>query len=197
MSTLSTTPTSIRAHVIPAPALLTKTLLVTMGTLFLAGMAQIVVPIPGSPVPVTGQTLGVLLIGATYGASLSFASVALYLLIGIIGAPVFAGGAHGFSVLAGPTGGYLAGMLVAALAIGALTRRQWDTKVQSALPQMLIGQVLIFAMGLTWLKIYTAQSWSWAFEKGLYPFMVGEGLKIAIAATALPATWRLVKSLRD
>jgi biotin transport system substrate-specific component len=163
------------------------------GVFFLAGLAQIAVPIPGSPVPVTGQTLGVLLIGTSYGASLGIVTFLTYLLAGIAGAPVFADGGHGLARLTGATGGYLAGMLLATVVVGALAGRRWDQRLRSALPTMLIGDALIFSFGLYWLHAFTDQSWSWTLSKGLAPFVFGEALKIAIAGTSLPLVWRFVQ----
>jgi len=155
-------------------------------------LAQIAIPVPGSPVPVTGQTLGVLILGTAYGSTLGFTTFALYILAGIAGAPVFADGGQGLDRIVGATGGYLIGMLVATFVLGQLARFRLDQKFLTALPSMLIGTVTTFSFGLIWLHQYTGQSWSWTFEKGLTPFIVGEVLKIAIAGTSLPAIWRVV-----
>ncbi|MCX6455856.1 MAG: biotin transporter BioY, partial [Actinobacteria bacterium] len=125
MSQVST----LRATVIPRATVISNSGLVIGGVAFLAAMAQISFPIPGSPVPVTGQTLAVLLLGSAYGASLGFTTFALYLLIGIAGVPVFADGSHGLTKLVGATGGYLVGMLLASLLTGALAGRKWDQKI--------------------------------------------------------------------
>lgn len=138
------------------------------------------------------QTLGVLLLGTAYGASLGFSTVAFYLLMGIAGAPIFASGSHGFEKIAGATGGYLVGMLISSLVLGALAGRKWDQKIKTVIPTMIIGNVIIFTFGLFWLHQYSGQSWSWTIEKGLTPFILAEFIKIAIASTALPAVWRLV-----
>lgn len=167
-------------------------LFVGAGTLFLAGLAQIALPIPGSPVPVTGQTLGVLLIGTSYGATLGLSTLLTYLLVGLVGAPVFADGGHGLSRLTGATGGYLIGMLIAALVVGALAGRKWDQRVRTALVAILLGDAIIFSFGLFWLHTYTDKSWGWTLGAGLTPFIIGEALKIAIAGTSLPLVWRFV-----
>jgi len=166
--------------------------LVVSGVLGLAALAQIAIPVPGSPVPVTGQTLGVLILGTTYGSALGFITFAIYLLAGIAGAPVFANGAHGLDRVVGATGGYLIGMLVATLILGQLARFRLDQKFLTALPSMLIGTVITFAFGLVWLHQFTGQSWSWTISAGLTPFIIGEALKIAIAGTSLPVIWRVV-----
>ncbi|MEJ6577922.1 MAG: biotin transporter BioY [Actinomycetota bacterium] len=170
----------------------TQLTLVLAGTIFLSVMAQIAFPIPGSPVPVTGQTLGVLLLGTAYGAGLGFSTMAFYLLIGILGAPVFASGSHGLERVIGATGGYLVGMLFASLVLGALAGRKWDQKIRTVIPTMIIGSTIVFTFGLIWLQQFSGQSWSWTLEKGLLPFLPGEILKIAIASTALPTLWRFI-----
>lgn len=184
---------TLRSAVFPRATTYSKALLITVGAMFIAGLAQIALPIPGSPVPITGQTLGVLLVGAGYGSTLGLSTLVTYLLIGIAGAPVFAQGAHGLAKLTGPTGGYLIGMLFASLLVGALAGRRWDQKLRSAIPAMLLGDIVIFSFGLYWLHAYTHQSWSWTIAAGFTPFLIGEALKIAIAGTSLPLVWRLVQ----
>jgi len=183
---------NLRTALIQRSSAVTQISLILTGTVFLAVMAQISFPIPGSPVPFTGQTLGVLLLGTAYGASLGFSTMAFYLLMGILGAPIFAAGSHGFEKIAGATGGYLVGMLISTLALGALAGRKWDQKIKTVIPTMIIGNSIVFTFGLIWLHQYTGQSWAWTFEKGLTPFIFGELLKIAIASTALPVVWRFV-----
>ena len=146
MSTISLT-----SAVLPKTSAITKGLLVTGGALFLSALAQVSIPVPGSPVPVTGQTLGVLLLATAYGASMGAATFALYLLIGFAGAPVFANHGHGVERFVGPTGGYLVGMFLASWVLGALAGRKWDQKLFSALTTMLIGDAIIFSLGLIWL----------------------------------------------
>jgi biotin transport system substrate-specific component len=166
--------------------------MILTGTVFLAVMAQIAFPIPGSPVPFTGQTLGVLLLGTAYGAGLGFSTIAFYLLMGMAGAPIFSSGTSGIERIVGPTGGYLVGMLISSLVLGALAGRKWDQRIKTVIPTMIIGNLVIFAIGLLWLNQYTGQSWLWTFEKGFTPFVFGEIIKIAIASTALPAVWKYV-----
>jgi len=184
---------TLRSAVFPRSTTLNKALFVIAGTAFVALLAQIALPIPGSPIPVTGQTLGVLLIGAGYGSTLGLSTLVTYLLVGIAGAPVFAKGGSGLAHLTGPTGGYLVGMLVASLLVGALAGRKWDQKVRSALPTMLLGDAVIFTFGLFWLQNYTHKGWSWTISAGFTPFIIGEVLKIAIAGTSLPLVWRFVQ----
>mgnify|MGYP000979442937 CR=1 FL=1 len=110
---MSLSATSLRSSLIPRSTALSNAVLVVSGVLGLAALAQIAIPVPGSPVPVTGQTLGVLVLGTAYGSTLGFTTFAVYMLAGIAGAPVFANSGHGLDRLVGATGGYLVGMLVA------------------------------------------------------------------------------------
>ena len=183
---------TLRGALITRSTVSTKIALVVGGTAFLALMAQIAVPVPGSPVPVTGQTLGALLLGSAYGASLRFTTFATYLLVGFIGAPVFASGAHGLSRITGATGGYLVGMLLASLITGYLAGRKWDQKIFTVIPTMLIGDLVIFSAGLFWLHHSLHATWATTFKFGFTPFIVGEVIKIAIASTAMPTLWRFV-----
>ena len=189
---MSLSATSLRSSLIPRSTALSNAVLVVSGVLGLAALAQIAIPVPGSPVPVTGQTLGVLILGTTYGSTLGVTTFAMYILAGIAGAPVFANSGHGLDRIVGATGGYLIGMLVATFVLGQLARFRLDQKFSTALPSMLIGTVITFSFGLIWLYQYTGQSWSWTVNAGLTPFIVGEVLKIAIAGTSLPAIWRIV-----
>ena len=189
---MSLSATSLRSSLIPRSTALSNAVLVVSGVLGLAALAQIAIPVPGSPVPVTGQTLGVLVLGTAYGSTLGFTTFAVYMLAGIAGAPVFANNGHGLDRLVGATGGYLVGMLVATFVLGQFARFRLDQKFLTALPSMLIGTVITFSFGLVWLHQYTGQSWSWTISAGLTPFIVGEALKIAIAGTSLPTVWRFV-----
>ena len=190
---MSTTTTTLRSAVFPRSSALNNALLIGGGTLFLAALAQVALPIPGSPVPVTGQTLGVLLIGSSYGSMLGLSTMLTYLLVGIAGAPIFANGGHGIARLSGATGGYLVGMVVASLLVGALAGRKWDQRLRTALPAMLLGDAVIFTFGLYWLHSFTGKSWGWTISAGFTPFIFGEVLKIAIAGTSLPIVWRFVQ----
>ncbi len=185
---------SLRASVLPQSSAITKSALIAGGVIFLSALAQIAIPVPGSPVPVTGQTLGVLLIGTSYGAGIGLATYSLYLLAGIAGAPVFAGASHGIEKVTGATGGYLIGMLIATYFLGLLANRRMDQRFITALPTMVFGSLIIFSCGVTWLHFYTGRDWIWAINAGLTPFIVGEILKIAIAGTSLPLVWQLVNA---
>ena len=183
---------TLRQAIVTRSTLLTQNGFILGGTLFLGLMAQIAIPVPGSPVPVTGQTLAVLLLGAAYGANLGLATLAFYILMGVVGAPIFSSGHHGLTWLTGPTGGYLVGMAVASVVVGALAGRKWDQKIATVIPTMIIGEIIVFGFGLTWLQHATAMTWSMTFSKGLSPFVLGEIIKIGISSTALPTVWRFV-----
>jgi biotin transport system substrate-specific component len=152
--------------------------------------AQVAVPLPFSPVPVSGQTLAVLLIGMALGKRLGSAAVLAYLAEGSMGLPFFAGGLGGPAAIVGPTGGYLVGFLPAAWICGALAERGWDRHALRALVPLLAGEVALFSMGLFWLSRFTGPESVWAL--GLLPFLPGEAAKIVIAAAALPLTWRML-----
>jgi len=189
---MSLSATSLRSSLIPRSTALSNAVLVVSGVLGLAALAQIAMPVPGSPVPVTGQTLGVLILGTAYGSTLGVTTFAIYIVAGIAGAPVFASSGHGLDRIVGATGGYLIGMLVATFVLGQLARFRLDQNFLTALPSMLIGTITTFSFGLVWLHQYTGQSWDWTIKAGLTPFIVGEALKIAIAGTSLPVVWRVV-----
>jgi biotin transport system substrate-specific component len=187
---------SLRATVFPRSTALTEALFVVGGIGFISLLAQIAIPVPGSPVPVTGQTLAVLLIGTTYGARLGFITFATYLLAGVAGAPIFAPSAttanHGLDRLVGATGGYLVGMLIASLLLGYLADRKADQKFRTSFPALLLGDLVIFTFGLAWLHASLDLTWAATFKAGLTPFILGEALKIAITATSLPLVWRKI-----
>lgn len=183
---------SLRAAIFPRSSALTEALFVVGGIGFISLLAQISLPVPGSPVPVTGQTLGVLLIGTTYGARLGFITFASYLLAGIAGAPIFAGSSHGIEKIVGATGGYLVGMLIASLLLGYLADRKADQKFRTSFPALLLGDLVIFTFGLTWLHTSLDMTWAATFKAGLTPFILGEVIKIAITATSLPLIWRKI-----
>ena len=187
---------SLRSAVFPRSSALTEALFVVGGVGFISLLAQISLPVPGSPVPVTGQTLAVLLIGTTYGARLGLMTFATYLLAGIAGAPIFAPSAtsanHGIARLTGATGGYLVGMLVASLLLGYLADRKADQKFRTSFPALLLGDLVIFTFGLTWLHASLDLTWTATFKAGFTPFILGEALKIAITATSLPLVWRRI-----
>jgi len=153
--------------------------------------AQIRIDLPFTPVPITGQTFGVLLVGAVLGTYRGVLSLALYLVEGAMGLPVFAGGAAGAHYLVGPTGGYLVGFVVAAGITGWLAEREWDRRVWMAALAMLVGNLVIYVFGLPWLARFVGPQA--AVVKGLLPFIPGDILKLLLAASALPSAWKLVE----
>lgn len=187
---------TLRRAVFPHSTALTEALFIVGGVGFISALAQISIPVPGSPVPVTGQTLAVLLIGTTYGARLGLFTFATYLLAAIAGAPIFAPSAtlpsYGIARLTSATGGYLVGMLVATFVIGFLADRKADQKFRTSYPALLFGTLIIFTFGLTWLHYSLDLSWAKTISVGLAPFIFGEALKIAITATSLPLIWKKI-----
>jgi biotin transport system substrate-specific component len=160
--------------------------------LLLAALAQISFPLPFTPVPLTGQTFGVLLVGAALGSRRSLASMLLYILEGGLGLPFFAGGASGWHILAGATAGYLVGFIVAAYVIGLLAERGLERTVHTSFVPFLIGTLIIYLFGVAWLAVMVG-SLSKAVVAGLLPFLIGDVIKLVLAAIALPAAWRLVR----
>lgn len=153
--------------------------------------------LPFTPVPITGQTFAVVLVGASLGSLLGAASLLTYLLAGIVGAPVYADGGSGLDVLTSPTGGYLVGFVAAAALTGWLAQRRWDRLVSSALGAMLCGNVLIYLCGLPWLAHTLGTDTETTLEYGLYPFVVGDLLKLYLAALLLPGAWRIARHVRS
>ncbi len=172
------------------PAL--KAFLVVIGSLLLATSAQFKIPL--YPVPVTGQTLVVLLIGMAYGPLLGGVTIAAYLLQGVIGLPVFAGGTFGIATLLGPTGGYLGGFLIAAVVMGFLAERGMGRGIMSTIIAMMIGNVVIYIAGASWLASFTGAEK--ALTAGVFPFLYGDVLKLAVAAGLMPMAWRFVAKLQ-
>ncbi len=170
--------------------LLYDAMLVVAGSVFISLLARVAIPLPFSPVPITGQTFAVLLVGALLGSRRGGLVVLLYLLEGVAGLPFFAGGAGGPARLAGPTGGYLIGFVVAAFAVGLLAERGWDRRVWSTAAAMLVGNTIIYAFGLLWLERFVGAGK--VLSLGLLPFIPGDLLKLGLAAVSLPAGWKLL-----
>ena len=171
---------------------LTRLFLIVAGSALLALSAQFKVPLAW--VPVTAQTLVVLLIGMTYGRYLGAATVIAYLLEGGFGMPVFAGGAAGWLTVTGPTGGYLIGFVAAAFVMGVLAERGMGRNVASTAIAMLIGTVVIYAGGVVWLSNFVG-SFERAITVGVMPFLVGDFLKLVVAAGLMPLAWKAIKKL--
>jgi len=161
--------------------------LVLAGAALVTVLAQVAIPL--WPVPITGQTLGVLLVGSTLGWARGAISMALYAVLGLVGLPVYSDGSHGATVLFGATGGYIIGFIVSAALVGWLAERQWDRKILKALVTFVAGSVVVFAIGLPWLAVVLHTDLPTTLQYGLYPFIIGGLIKAAIAAGLLPLAW--------
>ena len=159
-------------------------LLITLSALFVAALAQVKIPLPFTPVPLTGQTFAVLLVGAVLGSKRGTASLALYTLMGAVGLPFFAGGASGLAYMSGLTLGYLVGFIVAAYVIGLLAERGLERSVRTSLVPFLIGTLVIYLFGAGWLAILFGPDQ--ALTLGILPFLLGDAIKLVLAALALP-----------
>ncbi len=180
------------------------TVLAIAGSLFVALCAQITVPF--WPVPMTGQTFAVLSVGLVCGWRIGGAALLLYLLEGVVGLPFFAGGVAGWAAIAGPSGGYIVGFALAAALVGWLAERGWDRSFWRTVLALLLGNVVLYVPGLVWLvqfyvgpgQAYIADAgattaWGAAINAGLLPFLLGDGLKLLLAATLIPAGWALLR----
>ncbi|MEU2334460.1 biotin transporter BioY [Streptomyces sp. NPDC006654] len=177
---------TVLADLLPASRVRDAALVV--GGAALTGLAaQLAVPVPGSPVPVTGQTFAALLVGTGLGARRGVASLALYAAAGLVGVPWFAGGTSGLSV----SFGYILGMILASAIVGALARRGADRGVLRMAGTMVLGEAVIYAIGVPYLAYAAGISASAAIAAGLTPFLIGDALKAALAMGALPTAWKL------
>ena len=182
---------AVLADVIPG-ARVRDAVLVVSGALLTALFAQISIHVPGSPVPITGQTLAVGLVGATLGMRRGMASLALYAVLGLF-LPFYADGDSGWDVVWGASGGYIIGFIFAAGFIGWMAEHGADRNVLLAFLAFVGGQLLIFAFGLAGLKIAVGESWGWTIHNGFTIFIFCGLVKAAIGAVALPGAWRLVR----
>jgi biotin transport system substrate-specific component len=157
-----------------------------------AACAQLTFYLPGSSVPVTGQTFAVLLSGAALGATRGGIAMLLYIAIGMVGLPVYAGGGHGTHAVFGATGGYLFGFLAASWAVGRLAEARMDRTPVKALPTFVLGSALVYLIGVPWLAISAHMSLGTAIDQGLTPFLAGDAVKALAAAGLLPAAWSFV-----
>jgi len=173
--------------------------LVLAGGALMAACARISFEFSFSTVPVTGQTFGVLLIGALFGSRLGAATMIAYLAEGAAGMPVFAGGHGGIAAIATPSGGYLFGFIIAAFVVGWFAERGWDRSRWIVLP-MLLGNAVLYVPGLIWLHqqfniVGVPISWATALDYGLWPFVAGDLAKLVAASLALPAGWSVIERL--
>jgi biotin transporter BioY len=165
--------------------------LVIVFSLFIAAAAQFAIHI--GPIPITGQTFAVLLTGALLGSRLGAAAVIAYLIEGAVGLPFFAGGGAGIVRFFGPTGGYLVAFPAAAYVTGAFSEHGWDKKYWTAVQAMAIGSFVILFAGWVWFSVITTTPFDVAFGITVKPFLVGDVIKIALAAAVLPTGWALLK----
>ncbi len=187
-----------------------RLVLVALGITMLTVMAQIKVAVPPSPVAINLGTLAVLTVGAAYGPRLGLATILGYMIIGALGFDVFQSSTaelNGVSYMMGSTGGYLAGYVLAVGAMGLLARRGWDRSVVLMALAMLIGNVILYVPGLAWLSVWIENTgkldvatygslMGQTMEWGIIPFLIGDAMKLALAALLLPALWKLVGKAR-
>ena len=186
-----------------------QAMFVALGVAALAVSAKVQVPMWPSPVPVTMGTFAVLSIGAAYGARLGLVTIGAYLLLGALGADVFAGSSadkNGLVYMMGTTGGYLVGYALATVLLGTLARRGWDRNVGWMALAMLLGNVVLYVPGVAWLHVLVvnglfqpdtyATAWDQTLVWGLTPYLIGDAMKLALAALLLPALWKLVAAAR-
>lgn len=174
--------------------------LIVAGALLIALSANVSIPIPGSPIPVTGQTFAVLLVGGALGYRRGLLAALLYLGLGLL-LPVYAQHRSGPEVIAslhegrlvlGSSGGYLLGFVFAAALVGRLAELGWDRHIGGALGAMFLGNLVIYAFGLPWLMAATGKDVSWTIANGLTPFLLGDALKLLLAAGLFPVAWWVV-----
>jgi biotin transport system substrate-specific component len=170
------------------------TTLVVAGCLFMALLAQIRIPLPFTPVPITGQTLGVLLVGGLLGTRLGLFSMLVYLVAGTVGLPFFAGGSSGVEVWQGATIGYLVSYPIVSALMGWFAERGWDRSFGMMLLGMAIGSAVIYLFGAGWMVLGLGRGVGEALMLGVVPFLIGDAIKAAIAAGVLPGGWKLLGS---
>lgn len=164
--------------------------LVLLGSISLMLLSQVRIPLPFTPVPITLQTLGVLLIGLSFGSLRGVITIAVYIALGAVGMPAFAGGAFGWKHLLGPTGGYLVGFVAAAWLVGRLAEFGWDRSFWLAFVSTVLGTLIIYAFGVAWLFCFVEVKR--VFVAGILPFIPGDIVKALMAAAAMPSAWRLI-----
>jgi biotin transport system substrate-specific component len=196
MVVMSTEAVTLRVAVLPKAGVAVDAALVAAGAALIAVSAQISIALPFTPVPITGQTFTVLLVGASLGSLRGGASALLYLLLGLAGLPVYAEASSGMTVISGASGGYLISFPFVAALTGWLAERRWDRRFSSAIGAMLTGNVLIYLVGLPWLAAVLHTNLEKTLEYGLYPFVSGDIFKLYLAGALLPSSWRLVRWAR-
>ena len=161
---------------------------------FTALAAQVAIPLPFTPVPLTLQTFAVLAGAAALGAERAVIAQVLYITLAVAGAPVLAGGANGHEVVVGATGGYLIGFVLASYVVGRISSNGASTKSGKTALAFLAGSVLIYALGAPWLAFTTGNTITWAVVNGVVPFLVGDLIKAVAAGAVLPLAWKITKS---
>jgi len=161
---------------------------------FTALAAQVSIPLPFTPVPLTLQTFAVLAGAAALGAERAVIAQVLYITLAVAGAPVLAGGASGHEVVVGATGGYLIGFVLASYVVGRISSNGASTKSGKTALAFLAGSVLIYALGAPWLAFTTENTITWAIVNGVVPFLVGDLIKAVAAGAVLPLAWKITKS---
>jgi biotin transport system substrate-specific component len=187
-------PNVITGVTLPRRAVTTAVLIVGFA-LVTAAAAQVRIPLPGTPIAITGQTFGVLLAGAALGSRAGAGSMLLYVSLGAIGLPFFAGGEGGWTYATGASFGYLIGFVVAAWLIGLFAEQGRDRVVQTAVPAFLLGSAAIYTLGVTWLwaTVEAIPTFGDALRAGMYPFIAGDVVKAVAAGLLLPAAWYVVE----
>jgi biotin transport system substrate-specific component len=188
---------TLRLAVLPRSGLLTDALLVIGGAGLVGLAAQVSFHLGYTPVPITLQTFPVLLVGAALGPIRGAASLTLYLLLGLVGVPLYADHTHSWKVFSGSDGGYIVGFIVAAALVGWLAERGWDRRFSSAVASMLTGSVVIYVCGVVWLHHDLHVNWATALDYGVYPFVPFDLVKVYLAAATLPIAWKLVSRMKS
>ncbi|HEY8647000.1 MAG TPA: biotin transporter BioY [Gaiellaceae bacterium] len=189
--------TSIRATVFPQATPAVDAVLAVGGAALIALAAQISISLPFTPVPITGQTFAVAGTAAALGLRTGAASSFLYVIAGLVGLPVYADASSGWHVLSSASGGYLIGFIGCALVVGWCGDRGWTSSFSSTVGAMLLGETVIYIFGLLWLRHVLHTPLEKTLEFGLYPFVVGDLLKVYAAAAVLPPAHRWVRHFRS
>ena len=189
--TAQTSAPTLRLAVLPRAGLLADAALIAGGAGLMAASAQFAFKLPFTPVPITGQTFSLLLVGAALGTVRGGASALLYVLAGLM-LPVYASGGEGWDVITSASGGYLVSYPFVSALTGRLAEQRWDRRFSSAVGAMLTGNVVIYLFGLPWLAVVLNTNLEKTLELGLYPFVPGDTFKLYLAAAALPGAWKLV-----
>lgn len=178
-----------------------QAVMVILGIMALAILAKVKVAVPGSPVYISMGTFAVLTIGAAYGPRLGLTTILGYMIIGMLGFDIFQSSTaelNGLEYMMGSTGGYLVGYVLATLALGFAGRAGWDRSVVLMAVALLVANVLIYVPGVAWLTVlYEGKGIAWAIEVGLTPFVIGDALKLGLAALLVPGMWKLIGSARS